>query len=104
MPSMQKQTRLLRVRNAESVFMCHVKILVKNNVELGSDIGSWYCKDCKAEHRLCTDDVLDDHKAVQCDKCEMWVHNNYYSSLIFSMKLLYTKYNLYQDLSKMWLF
>ena len=36
----------------------------------------WYCKDCKAECGLCSGDVLNNHKAVQCDKCEMWVHND----------------------------
>ena len=30
----------------------------------------------KAECGLCSGDVLNNHKAVQCDKCEMWVHND----------------------------
>ena len=38
---------------------------------LGS--GFWYCK---AECGLCSGAVLNDHKAVQCDKCKMWVHND----------------------------
>ena len=46
----------------------------KELLELGSDNGSWYCKDCKAECGLCSGAVLNDHKAVQCDKCEMRVH------------------------------
>ena len=45
--------------------------------ELGSEKETWYCKDCKAECGLCSGDVLNNHKAVQCDKCEMWVHNDY---------------------------
>ena len=44
--------------------------------ELGSEKETWYCKDCKAECGLCSGDVLNNHKAVQCDKCEMWVHND----------------------------
>ena len=36
---------------------------------------SWYCSDCKADCGLCSWAVLNNHKAVQCDKCEMWVHN-----------------------------
>ena len=37
--------------------------------------GSWYCTNCKADSGLCSGAVLKDHKAVQCDDCEMWVHN-----------------------------
>ena len=48
--------------------------LSEKELELGSDNGSWYCKDCKAECGLCTGAVLNDYKAVQCDKCEMRVH------------------------------
>ena len=36
---------------------------------------SWYCTNCKADCGLCNGAVLKDHKAMQCDKCEMWVHN-----------------------------
>ena len=43
-------------------------------MESGND--SWYCSNCKAECSLCSGAVLNSHKAVQCDKCEMWVHNN----------------------------
>ena len=35
----------------------------------------WYCSDCKADCGLCSGAVLNSHKAVQCDKCELWVHN-----------------------------
>ena len=34
---------------------------------------AWYCK---AASGLCSGAVLNDHKAVQCDKCEMWLHND----------------------------
>ena len=44
--------------------------------ELGSEKETWYCKDCKAECGLYSGDVLNNHKAVQCDKCETWVHND----------------------------
>ena len=32
-------------------------------------------QNCKADCGLCSGAVLKDHKAVQCDSCEMWVHN-----------------------------
>ena len=44
--------------------------------ELGSEKETWYCKDCKAECGRCSGDVLNNPKAVQCDKYEMWVHND----------------------------
>ena len=44
-------------------------------LKLESGNGSWYCKNCKADGGLCSGAVLKDHKAVQCDNCEMWVHN-----------------------------
>ena len=40
---------------------------------LESGNGPWYCTNCKADCGLCSGAVL--HKAVQCDKCEMWIHN-----------------------------
>ena len=48
----------------------------KDLSELGSQSEAWYCKDCKAECGLCSGAVLNDHNAVQCDKCERWVHND----------------------------
>ena len=33
---------------------------------------------CKADCGICSGAVLTDHKAVQYDSCEMWVHNGYY--------------------------
>ena len=44
-------------------------------LKLESGNGSWYCTNCKADCGLCSGAVLKDHKAVQCDKCEMCVHN-----------------------------
>ena len=44
--------------------------------KIESDNDSWYCSNCKAECSLCSGAVLNSHKAVQCEKCEMWVHNN----------------------------
>ena len=35
----------------------------------------WYCTNCKADCGMCSGAVLNVHKAVQCDRCEMWVHN-----------------------------
>ena len=43
--------------------------------KLESDNGSWYCVNCKADCGLCSGGVLNSQKAVQCDKCAMWVHN-----------------------------
>ena len=57
--------------------MHHVQILVKMDF-LGLETGneSWYCTSCKADCGLCRGAVLYSHKAVQSDKCEMWVHND----------------------------
>ena len=42
-------------------------------IETGNS--DWYCTNCKADCDLCSDAVLSVHKAVQCDGCEMWIHN-----------------------------
>ena len=47
----------------------------KELLELESGNGSWYCTNCKADCGLCSGAVLYGHNAVQCDKCEMWIHN-----------------------------
>ena len=44
-------------------------IMIKN----GSN--DWYCTNCKADCGLCSRAVLNGHKAVQCDGCELWIHN-----------------------------
>ena len=80
----RRQTRLSSLRNAESAFMHHVQILVKKEVlDLGSDNGSWYCKDCKAECGLSSGAVLNDQKqfSVTCGFTMTAL-----TSLIFSMK------------------
>ena len=35
----------------------------------------WYCTNCNADCGLCSRAVLNGHKAVQCDGCELWIHN-----------------------------
>ena len=47
----------------------------KKLLELESGNGSWYCTNFKADYGLCSGAVLYGHKAVQCDKCEIWIHN-----------------------------
>ena len=37
--------------------------------------GAWYCSNCKADCGLCSGTDLNGHKAVQCDSCDMWIHN-----------------------------
>lgn len=44
-------------------------------LELESVNGSWYCTGCKSDCGLCSGVVLYGHKAVQCDKYEIWIHN-----------------------------
>ena len=43
--------------------------------KIESGIDTWYCTDCKVDCGLCSCAVLNGHKAVQCDLCEMWIHN-----------------------------
>ena len=42
-------------------------------IETGNS--DWCCTNCKADCCLCSDAVLSIHEAVQCDGCEMWIHN-----------------------------
>ena len=42
-------------------------------IETGNN--DWHCTNCKADCGLCIGAVLSVHKAVQCDGCEMWIHN-----------------------------
>ena len=39
--------------------------------------GAWYCANCKADCGLCSGAVLKGHKVVQCDSCDMWIHNEW---------------------------
>ena len=79
MPSMQKKycKATDKVVKCQECIKCfHVSCVNLSEKELGSEKETWYCKDCKTECGLCSGDVLNNHKAVQCDKCEMWVHND----------------------------
>ena len=42
-------------------------------IESGEE--AWYCTNCKADCGLCSGAVLKGHKAVQCDSCDMRIHN-----------------------------
>ena len=44
--------------------------------KLESGIETWYCSNYKADYGLSSGAVLGCHKAVQCDKCDMWIHND----------------------------
>lgn len=43
---------------------------------LGQSDEPWYCPNCVATCGLCECNVLNSHKAVQCDSCNMWIHNS----------------------------
>ena len=64
-----------------------------------SDNGSWYCANCKADGVLYSGAVLNSHKAVQCDRCTMWAHNEY----CYITETLYetAKFKLYLNLPEM---
>ena len=81
----------------------HVSRANLSEKELGSEKETWYCKDCKAECGLCCVDVLNNHTAVQFDKCEMWVHNDCSFVTDFQYETM-QKLKLYLDLSKMSIF
>ena len=67
---------LSHAMTAKSAFMRHVQIPAKKNFpSLKNENEPWYCSDCKADCGHCSGAVLNSHKTVQCDKCEMWVHN-----------------------------
>ena len=40
-------------------------------VRIESGDGAWYCTNCKADCGA----VLKSHKAVRCDSCDRWIHN-----------------------------
>ena len=52
------------------------QILKNEYLELETGSESLYCTSCKADCGLCSGAFLYSHKAVRCDKCEMWVHND----------------------------
>ena len=43
------------------------------HLRIESDDGA--CTNCKADCGPCSGAVLNGHKAVQCDNCDMWIHN-----------------------------
>ena len=61
------------MKTAKNASTLHAQTLVTTNSESGD--GAWYCTNCKADCGLCSGVVLKDHKAVQCDSCDMWFHN-----------------------------
>ena len=65
----------LNVRNAKNASTLHAQTLVTTNVRIESGDGAWYCNNCKADCGLCSGAVLKGHKAVRCDSCDMWIHN-----------------------------
>ena len=36
----------------------------------------WFCTKCSAPCGICNGHVLNEHKAVQCDRCDIWIHTN----------------------------
>ena len=44
-------------------------------LKIESGDGAWHCTNCKADCGLCSGAVLKGHKAVRCDSCGMWIHN-----------------------------
>ena len=68
--------KLVKCEECEKRFhtLC-ISLDEKELLELESGNGSWYCTNCRADCGLCSGAVLYGHKAVQCDKCEMWIHN-----------------------------
>ena len=80
MSSLQKniarhQKNRLDVKNAKKRFHTScISLDKKELLELEPGNRSWYCTNCKADCGLCSGAVLYGHKAVQCDKCEMWIH------------------------------
>ena len=78
MPSCKKYCKATdKVVKCQECSKCfHVSCANLSEKELGSEKETWYCEDCKAECGLCSGDVLNNRKAVQCDKWEMWVHND----------------------------
>ena len=45
-----------------------------NFQKLRNDTAPWYCNDCAAPCGMCNQNVLNIHKAVQCDRCNFWMH------------------------------
>ena len=68
--------KVIECEDCEKRFHASCSKLGDNELlKLESGNGSWYCINCKADCGSCSGAVLKDHKAVQCDNYEMWVHN-----------------------------
>ena len=68
--------RLLECEECEKRFHASCSNLSDNElVRIESGDGAWYCTNCKADCGLCSGAVLKGHKAVRCDSCDMWIHN-----------------------------
>ena len=68
--------RLLECEECEKHFHASCSNLSGNELlRIESGDGAWYCTNCKADCGLCSGAVLKGHKAVQCDNCDMWIHN-----------------------------
>ena len=68
--------RLLECDECEKRYHASCSNLGDNeHLRIESDDGAWHCTNCKADCGLCTGAVLKGHKAVQCDSCDMWIHN-----------------------------
>ena len=68
--------RLLECEECEKRFHASCSNLGDNvllRIESGDE--AWYCTNCKADCGFCSGAVLKGHKAVQCDSCDMWIHN-----------------------------
>ena len=68
--------RLLECEECKNASTFHAQTLVTtNSLRIESGDRAWYYTNCKADCGLCNGAVLKGHKAVQCDSCDMWIHN-----------------------------
>ena len=68
--------RLLECEECEKRFHASCSNLGDNELlRIESADGAWYCTNCKADCGFCSGAVLKGHKAVRCDSCDMWIHN-----------------------------
>ena len=51
------------------------KLGIDELIKIENGSSDWYCTNCKADCDLCSCAVLNGHKAVQCDGCELWIYN-----------------------------
>ena len=51
------------------------KLGIDELIKIENGSSDWYCTNCKADCDLCSCAVLNGHKAVQCDDCELWIYN-----------------------------